>query len=168
MDIVQNCINRAKNPSAMENWEWRKTLSIACALINYKGGFGVALNKETTDRSYLFGRLLAVADYVEGLALSTRNEKRQTNSQRLMSVFSNMPLDTWTNIYGNLGPYWSRLYNNGFSHRKLIDEITNQFEFNDFNNNRLNGVFLQGYSSQMMELRNKKEATSKEEEESKQ
>lgn len=155
-DIVQSCVNRAKNPVAMENWEWRKSLSIACAVLNHKEGTGVALNTETKNRSYLFGRLLAIADNLEGYVLYKQGEKRQTSAQRLMSSFSNRPKDTWESIYKNLGSYKARLSDKGRYYDKLIAEVIDQFEFNDFTNTRLDGVFLQGYSSQMMEFRKEK------------
>jgi CRISPR-associated protein Csd1 len=56
----------------MERWEWNKTLSVACALYkkqHEKEGYHLALEENRTDRSYLFGRLLAVADQIERWAL---------------------------------------------------------------------------------------------------
>lgn len=167
-DIIQSCVNRAKNPVSMEDWEWRKTLSITCALLNHKEGTGVALNTETTNRSYLFGRLLAIVDHLEDYALyrqyvldksedKNQGGKRQTSAQRLMATFSNRPLDTFENIYKNLSSYKSRLIDNGRKYDRLVTEIIDQFEFEDFNNKRLEGVFLQGYSSQMIDLRKKNE-----------
>lgn len=156
-DVIQSCVNRAKNPSAMEIWEWRKTLSIACAVLNHKEGTGVALNTETTDRSYLFGRLLAIGDHLEGFVLFRQGEKRQTTAQRLMSSFSNRPKDTWESIYKNLNAYKARLSDKGRYYDTLMAEVIDQFEFEAFNNKRLDGVFLQGYSSQLLALRKKKD-----------
>ena len=164
-DIIQSCVQRASNPMAMENWEWRKTLSIACAVLNHKEGTGVALNTKTTNRSYLFGRLLAIANVLEERALYIQGEKRQTNAQRLMTAFSNKPKDSWKAIYMGLAPYKARLNDKGSYFERLITEVTDQFEFEDFSNKRLDAVFLQGFSSQMMELRKKKESTDMEEEE---
>lgn len=164
IDIIQSCINRAKNPVAMEKWEWRKTLSIACAVLNHKEGTGVALNTETRDRSYLFGRLLALADYLETGVIFRMNENRQTSAQRLMSSFSNRPKDMWEIIYKNLGSYKARVYDRGRSFDKVVAEIIDQFEYEDFNNKRLDGIFLQGYSSQLMELGKNKQNNHSEEE----
>lgn len=60
----------------MERWEWEKVLSVACALVNEKGADGVGLDNNIGDRSYLFGRLLAVADVLENTALQMT---RKTN-----------------------------------------------------------------------------------------
>lgn len=164
-DIIQKCVQRATNPMAMESWEWRKILSITCAILNYKEGTGVALNTETTNRSYLFGRLLAIANVLEERALYIQNERRQTNAQRLMTAFSNKPMDSWKTIYMGLVPYKARLNDKGSYYERLITEITDQFEFEDFNNKRLDAIFLQGFSSQTMELRRKNNAEDSKEEE---
>lgn len=43
-DIIRSAIQRASNPVSMEKWEWEKTLSIACALVNRE----MKENKERT------------------------------------------------------------------------------------------------------------------------
>src|SRR5690606_26544364 len=94
-DIVASAIRRASSPEAMERWEWEKTLSIACALLNKREGRRVALDMECMDRDYLFGRLLAVADVLERRALGS-DEKRATNAIRYMNAFSMRPARTWS------------------------------------------------------------------------
>lgn len=113
IDIITSLFNRASNPVAMENWEWEKTLSIACALINKhltdrQEGIGLALDENNDDRSYLFGRLLAVADVLERRALG-KEEKRATNAIRYMNSFSKHPERTWRVIQESLQPYQARL-----------------------------------------------------------
>ena len=53
----------------------------------------MSLEKECCDRDYLYGRLLAVADYAEGSTYDD-NENRPTNAKRLMEAFSNHPCET--------------------------------------------------------------------------
>src|SRR5690606_12222801 len=91
-DIVRRLFQRAINPMAFADaWEWEKTLSIACAVINkQQGGIGVALDQTIEDRSYLFGRLLAIADVLERSALRD-GEKRDTNAVRYMTAFQRHP-----------------------------------------------------------------------------
>ena len=69
----------------------------------------MALDRTRNTRDYLFGRLLAVADGIEGLALKDANEKLQTNASRLMQRFSDYPSSTWLNIELALVPYKARL-----------------------------------------------------------
>ena len=93
----------------MERWEWEKVLSVACALVNEKGADGVGLDNNIKDRSYLFGRLLAVADVLENTALRADEKKRITNAERYMSAFSQHPSRTWEIIQKAIQPYKARL-----------------------------------------------------------
>lgn len=156
LDIVRSATQRASNPVGMENWEWEKTLSIACALINKKeGGFTVTLDKETNDRDYLFGRLLAVADVLERNALG--DDKRATNARRYMNSFAQHPARTWTTIQSALQPYQARLGENVWYYNKLIDEVGSRIEIENFNNKPLSGRYLLGFYSQRQDLYQKKD-----------
>ncbi|MFX3631634.1 MAG: type I-C CRISPR-associated protein Cas8c/Csd1 [Candidatus Pristimantibacillus sp.] len=155
-DIVTSARQRASNPESMEKWEWEKTLSIVCALINKQEGFTVALNTENNDRDYLFGRLLAIADVLERYALG-REEKRSSNAVRYMNSFSKHPARTWQTIQAGLQPYQARLGTNGIYWSKIIDEVASRIEIDDFNNKPLSGKYLLGFYSQRHELYQKKE-----------
>lgn len=158
-DIVRSAISRASNPVSMDHWEWLKTLSITCALINRQEEIGVALDYEVRDRSYLFGRLLAIAYVLENWAQKEQGERRTTNAERYMVSFSNKPIQTWKNIHASLTPYKTRLGFRANKLNQLILEITDQFSFEDFNDAPLDGKYLLGFSSQVLALdnRNKKE-----------
>ncbi|MFF2483812.1 type I-C CRISPR-associated protein Cas8c/Csd1 [Paenibacillus sp. NPDC058071] len=155
-DIVRSAYHRARNPVAMEAWEWEKTLSIACALINQKEEIGVALDETNRDRSYLFGRLLAVADVLERRALG-RDEKRATNAIRYMNVFASHPARTWETIQKSILPHQVRLGTTLTFWNKLIDEITWLIPSEDFNNKRLSEQYLLGFYSQRYALYQSKE-----------
>ncbi|KKE77927.1 type I-C CRISPR-associated protein Cas8c/Csd1 [Oceanobacillus caeni] len=160
-DIVKSAFQRASNPVAMERWEWEKTLSIACALIRKsliekKEEWDVALDKTITDRSYLFGRLLAVADVLERGALG-KEETRATNAIRYMNSFSQKPSRTWMTLQASLQPYQARLGTKANYLSKIIDEISDQFAVEDFNNKPLSEKYLLGFYSQRRELYKKKE-----------
>lgn len=156
-DIVISARNRASNPVSMERWEWEKTLSIACALINkQEEGFGVALDPHNNDRDYLFGRLLAVADVLERRALSSE-ETRATNAIRYMNSFAMHPARTWKTIQSCLQPYQARLGTKGTYLSKIIDEVASRIPAGKFNNHSLSGVYLLGFYSQRHELYQKKE-----------
>ncbi|MEF2967717.1 type I-C CRISPR-associated protein Cas8c/Csd1 [Paenibacillus sp. M1] len=154
-DIVNSAIHRASNPVSMEKWEWEKTLSITCALINKEEGLQLALDTETSDRSYLFGRLLAVADVLERRALG--DETRASNAIRYMNSFSMHPERTWVTIQRSLQPYQARLGTKATYLSKMIDEIAAKFKIDEFNNKPLSGKYLLGFYSQRHELYQKKE-----------
>lgn len=158
-DLVASCIQRAANRIGLESWEWEKTLGIACALyrkqqLQINGHYHtMSLERDRTTRSYLYGRLLAVADILEKTALRQAGENRDTNAARFMQRFACHPYDTWQNIYLSLDPYRSRLKTNapGLLHiyEVELEEIKNQFSSADFtNNSKLEGEFLLAFHCQ--------------------
>ncbi|WP_018663049.1 type I-C CRISPR-associated protein Cas8c/Csd1 [Heyndrickxia acidiproducens] len=155
LDIVRSTFYRASNPVAMEKWEWEKTLSIACALINKEEGYNLALDKENDNRDYLFGRLLAIADVLERNALDA-SDNRATNAVRYMNAFSQHPERTWRTIQASLQPYQARLGNKSIYYSKIIDEVASRISFEDFNDNPLSGKYLLGFYSQRYDLYQKK------------
>ncbi|HDR7891191.1 TPA: type I-C CRISPR-associated protein Cas8c/Csd1 [Bacillus toyonensis] len=155
-DIVKSAFHRASNPVSMERWEWEKTLSITCALINTMEGYQLVLDKENNDRDYLFGRLLAIADVLERKSLDINNQ-RATNARRCMNSFSQRPERTWKTIQEALQPYQARLGEKVWYYNKLIDEVGSKINIEDFNNKPLSGRYLLGFYSQRHELYQKKE-----------
>lgn len=157
-DIVESAVRRASNRVGLENWQWEKTLSIACALFKKfkeKENYSMALDPNRKTRDYLYGRLLALADSLEQWALNKTNEDRQTNAARLMNRFAERPYSTWRTIELSLQPYKARLGGISKKRQKMIDEVKDAFDPNDFlNDKRLSGEFLLGYSSQREHLRN--------------
>ncbi len=165
-DIIKSAFQRASNPASMKQWEWEKTLSITCALIRKmliekKEEWNVPLDTNSSDRSYLFGRLLAVADVLERRALS-REETRATNAVRYMNSFSRSPGRTWKTIQESLQPYQAKLGTKATGLSKLIDEIGDQFQDGEFNNAPLTEKYLLGLYSQRKVLYTKKEEEPKE------
>lgn len=153
-DIVESAARRASKPITMEEWEWNKTLSIACSLYKKysKEDFNMCIDEDRTTRDYLYGRLLAIADRLEGRALYKAKEKRETNAARYMQLFAEHPFKTWRQIELALAPYKARL---GGAHffTKLIDEVMCKFSPEDFNNDKaLSGEFLLGYHCQRAKL----------------
>ena len=161
-DIIRSAVARASNPVSMDYWEWQKTLSITCALINKKEAIGVSLDENNRNRDYLFGRLLAIAQVLEKWALNEQNDKRQTNAERYMVSFTNKPLRTWKIIHNQLRPYQSRLGTRATKLNDLLVEITDMFSYDDFSDDPLSGKYLLGYSSQILALDNRKNKNSEE------
>lgn len=156
VDILRSAFYRASNPVAMDKWEWEKTLSITCALINKEEGYELALDKENVDRDYLFGRLLAIADVLERRALGPE-VNRATNAIRYMNSFSNHPARTWKIIQESIQPYQMRLGRKGQYLSGLIDEVASKIKFEDFNDKPLSGKYLLGFYSQRYDLYQKKD-----------
>lgn len=119
----------------------------------------MALEEDRTTRDYLYGRLLALADNIEGYALKQAGESRSTTAARLMQRFADHPFSTWRNIELSLAPYKSRLRASergaGFlwKREKLLDEIQCLFSSTDFTSDQsLTGEFLLGYHCQRAAL----------------
>lgn len=165
VDVVNLCIARACNPNSGEHWEWERNVGVACAL--YRGyfsrhpktekrrSFDMALDLNNHSRNYLYGRLLAIAEDLEQYALYIAEEKRSTNAERYMQVFSERPFSTWPKIYMALTPYKDRLKNKHedfvFFHEKEIMEIKDKFLRDEFlDDSKLSGEFLLGYHCQKM------------------
>ena len=170
-DLVDSCVRKTKNRVVYANdeqWLWEKNLGITCAL--YKGFYArhsnpqerrdykMALDENYHARDYLYGRLLAVAERIEDVALSVANENRSTNAARLMQRFADRPAQTWLVIYKALDPYMQRLQvsRTAFlnNQREELEAISDAFSIEDFNNNApLLGEFLLGYYCQRQKMK---------------
>lgn len=157
--------------SKSENAEWEKHLGVACAL--FKGfymrhpdktkrrEYAMALEEEKNSRDYLYGRLLAIAEYIEEIALNVGGESRPTTAARMMQRFADYPYTSWRNIELGLQPYIQRLQGtrSGFlaNRKKELDAVLCAFDSNDYTSNKpLSGEFLLGYHCQKQYWRNNK------------
>ena len=115
----------------------------------------MSLEEDRTTRDYLYGRLLAIAERIESVALSVAGESRPTTAARLMQRFADRPFSTWRNIELALQPYMQRLQSNraGFlsNMKKEFDTVTALFKAGEFEQDKaLSGEFLLGYHCQRM------------------
>ncbi len=167
MDILQALINRASTPLAYSSWNREIVLSTACAVIekhfydlkNEGGEEQMKLDLENRDRSYLFGRLLAILEKVERITYDA-GETRETNAIRLQSAYVNHPMQTWELLDDALRPYFQKLNPGSREYYKgMISGIIGQLEEEDesFLNQRLKETYLLGYYLQRAELNKKKE-----------
>lgn len=173
-DLVHSTVRRTSNRLGLDRWQWNKSLGIACAL--YRGSlkereYRMGLETERTSRDYLYGRLLALAEHVEGRALYVAGENRNTTAARLMQRFADRPASTWPYIERSLAPYRARLHSKrpAFLHKmeQLLDEIVASFSGNDFlDDRRLSGEFLLGYHCQRQALNPSKQDDSATDQES--
>jgi len=168
---IKRLSKQFSNPES-ENAAWEKHLGVACAL--FKGfymrhpdktkrrEYAMALEEDKKTRDYLYGRLLAIAERIEEVALNVGGESRPTTAARLMQRFADRPFSTWRNIELGLQPYMQRLQGKraGFltNRKKELDMVHSAFLPDEFTSEKsLSGEFLLGYHCQKQDWRNKKE-----------
>lgn len=88
---------------------WEKVKFCALAVLNNKGGFESAmLKRDNTDRSYLFGRLLALFEQMEEITYE-KDKERATHAQKLWTTYTNNPAVTMLRLRKLLNPYEIKL-----------------------------------------------------------
>lgn len=172
-DIMHSAVRRASNRNSIEHWAWEQNLGVACAL--YRGfyqrqseqmrrNYSISLEETRNTRDYLYGRLLAIAEKVEEVALSLGGEVRPTTAARMMQRFADRPFSTWRNIFLALQPYMQRLQSSrgGFltNRKKDLDTVLSLFQDGEFEHDKpLSGEFLLGYHCQRMSYRQNNDDT---------
>ena len=170
VDIVRTAVQRASSPMSYQRYNWEQVLAVACSLVKkyhyekskHKEDFTMDLNESCTDRSYLYGRLLAVADKIEYSTFDQNDNKRQTNAKRFMNSFAKRPFQVWQKIEEKLQPYLMKLPKpSRIFYSQLLDTIHNQFEDTQqySSNQPLNGLYLLGFHSQAMSMRKKEDSS---------
>jgi CRISPR-associated protein Csd1 len=171
-DMLTQSFYRASNPLALEGktsknsnakwFEWNKTLGVACALYRKKHyeikkeEISMTLDETRTDRDYLFGRLIAVAEKIEQTARyrqGNREDARPTVACCYMNTFVAAPFQTWKVISQQIQPYKQMLdkqeFNGSGYYQRIIDDITMKFQDDDFERKgALGPLYLLGYSAQ--------------------
>ena len=165
VDIVKKVAEKASYPLHYKNsYNWERVVKLTCSfykkyLFDKEGKvFDMALDTTCTDRNYLFGRLLAVADFTEKVTYNpVADRKRVTNAQRSLTKFMLKPATIWTDLRKRLIPYLRKIsfYRRERIINPLLNEITDTFNIEDFNDTKLSPLFFLGYDSQMMDLRQK-------------
>ncbi|EFR40986.1 CRISPR-associated protein, Csd1 family [Selenomonas sp. oral taxon 137 str. F0430] len=157
LDMAKMVLSRTVKRAAIDDYfGWHRRLlepacSIICNRLNHmKEEYTVALDEEKKDRSYLFGRLLSVADQMERATFSREElASRTTNAMRYMEIFSVRPASTWMTLRKKLLPYEQKRERYGGKERKLIDKICWLFDDKDFSSDApLDVKFLLGFSCQ--------------------
>lgn len=165
-DIIKAAARRASMPEAMSAFVWHNdVLSVACAMIRYNyemegKNMGDFLNDNINDRNVLFGRLLAVYDYMEQRAMFEYDEngkvkeRRTTNAKRYWNAYSSRPAKTYKTIKQNLVAYEKKLSN--YEQKKFEEwtgEIMVHLADNGFDNAALSEMYLPGYYLQMEDMK---------------
>lgn len=161
-DLIRAAARRASMPQTMDDFVWyNDVLCVVCAMIryNYEKGGGIMddfLKDNVNDRSVLFGRLLAVYDYMEQRAMfgfdedGNKKERRATNAKRYWNAYSSRPAKTCKTIKQNLISYEKKL--SDFELKKFEEwtqEIMTNLARNGFDNKPLSEMYLPAYYMQM-------------------
>jgi CRISPR-associated protein Csd1 len=170
-DLVESISRRVSNRVGLEKWEFEKCLGIACALYRgtfYQRKYEMTLEENRTSRDYLFGRLLAIAERIEGFALYLSNpnpkDQRQTNAARLTQCFADRPSSTWRTISLALVPYKAQLASKAggflYNMEQLLESVITSFKHDDFISDlRLSTEYQLGYYCQRAVLWEKQEGS---------
>jgi len=162
-DIAMNAVARTSNRAGYQTDDtdknetnWNRGLQTTCALykkLKIKENYDMALEETRRTRDYLYGRLLAVGENIESWALNESGENRPTSASRYFAQFAAQPYRTWLTIEKSIKPYIDKLEGKATGRIRLIDEIMNMFDYDDFVSNRqLSGEFLLGYHTQRRAL----------------
>ena len=151
-DIVRALYHKASAPLAYnKEYNHRKVVETACGMIrkyniDRKDGItAMAYDPNETDRSYLYGCLLAVADAAERSTYENE-DGRVTNARRYWSAFSGRPFQTWKIIEERLRPYHDKLGKGSVRYEKMLGEIMSKFTAESFaDNSALSPAYLLGY-----------------------
>jgi len=153
-DIVKLITEKAANLQIYNKNNRQRLLFTACAVINkFYNDYGkeeceMALEADKKDRSYQYGRLLAVLEKIERDTYD-REENRETNAIRLQSVFVRRPAYATKIIIEQLknGYYPKLKSSNRVYYDKLIGqimEVISDFGEKDYNK-ALAESYLLGY-----------------------
>lgn len=153
-DIMKAAVQKCGNLQVLTNAIRAEQLFTTCAIIKkyrddyFKEEWGMALEPERKDRSYQYGRLLAVMEKIEKDTYEA-DEKRETNAIRMQAVFVKRPAyatkivmeQLKTAYYPQLAPGMQRWYD------KLVGQIMEMLSGcgeSDFNK-PLSETYLLGY-----------------------
>ncbi len=161
VDLMRALVRNASAPLAHESNVRESILFTACAAIRkyrydrFKEEWNMTLEPEKQDRSYQYGRLLAVMEKVERDTFD-ENTQREPNAIRQQSVFCQRPMYAAANIQKQLErAYFPRLKpGSRIFYKNLMGEILekiNSFPQSQWNQ-PLSETYLMGYYLQRMDL----------------
>ena len=160
-DVIHCIVQKASTPLAYSYGNHERVLSTACALISKyyndkeRGKVKMDLDCENSNRSYLFGRLLAIAEKVERVTYKG-DETRITNAIRLQAAFVNHPMHTWSILENALNPYYQKLAPGLREYYKnMVQDVFALLQESDGNllNKSLEDTYLIGYYAQRKALK---------------
>lgn len=169
-DIMKNLVIKASNLQIYEKKNAKWLLFVTCAVIKkckydyFKEEWGMTLDEDIRDRSYLFGRLLAILEKIESDA-NGKDEDRETNAIRTQAFYCQRPFTAFSQIMTGLKVgYYPRLSSKAkVYYEKLIGEIIEKLSVLPRNelDKQLTETYLMGYYLQKNSLYTKKNINEK-------
>lgn len=158
-------INIRNRQNYQATWDTLKFVALA-VLKEEEGIENIMLKEDRQDRSYLFGRLLALYEILEENCYEKGSE-RNTNAKKLWSAFVNRPFTTNARLRTLLIPYAMKMETSNqkrgiyFKISKTIEEVTSTLDEKcDCTtaeiNKPLSAAFIFGYDSQKRAIFSKK------------
>ena len=160
--IVFPLVNRFTNIQRYSKPNNRKRVrSTAFAVVKkyrnrkYKEEWTLGLDRNETDRSYLFGRLLALYERLERATYSGEDQKkRETNSEKYRSIFVQRPGYGLMTLEKKIEPYKKKLKSSQYAYfvyyMKEISEVMDKLNEESISSNeRLNEKYVLGYYHQL-------------------
>ncbi len=173
--LVKALCDKASRPLCYKEWNNQVLVQFtACAMLRKylndlenKEEWTMILDEKQTDRSYLYGRMLAIFEYVERSAYAS-TESREPNAIRMQTVFAQRPLHTQKILEERLEPYYKKMSPGmRIRCRNKLGEIHGLFRQEDWGNmdTPLDGKYLLGYYHQRNDLYTSKKDNAEFEEE---
>ncbi len=174
-DILKALVQRASTPQAYDRSIWKQIVFAACsALQKYRydtnqGGNEMAWELEKRDRSFQYGRLLAVLERGEADYYGKTQETRQTNAIKFMSEYRQRPWFVFERVNRQLHQAYLNRIDPWQANRyeRLVGEIVailGEFPEEELNK-PLGDTYLMGYELQRNAFFAKKETDDNETEE---
>jgi len=131
IDILKRLVINSSNLGAYDRNTRNQILHTTCSAIRkyyidkLQEDISMALEKEKKNRSYQYGRLLAVLEKIEQDTYDKKEMMRETNAIRLQQRFVQKPLETSEQIVRKLKQaYYRKLKKSAIAYyEKLIEEI---------------------------------------------
>lgn len=169
INIIQQMKHNLQKRVTYKN-TWLNLVETACSLFkkyqwDYKNKeVKSELDKNNTDRSYLYGRLAAIYEQIEMKSSPENEQHKLTNLEKYWSQFMNYPEQTHVIIRRNIQPYLDRLKKNSYGlfryYNRYLEEIIIKLEEQGLSDRERNKAvdeeFIFGYYSQRKELYIKK------------
>lgn len=153
-----NCRNRLKYSKS-----WQNLLFVSLSILNkQKEEFKEMVDRDKNNRSYLFGRLLAVYERIEASTFDI-DTKRTTNAEKLWTSYTNNPATMMQTLENKTKTYEKKLEQNKPGiYNNLIKEkqaIINQLHENQYEemNTKLDYEFIFGYYAEIKDIFTKKQ-----------
>ena len=162
IDILKRLVINSSNLGAYDRNTRNQILHTTCSAIRkyyidkLQEDISMALEKEKKNRSYQYGRLLAVLEKIEQDTYDKKDTMRETNAIRLQQRFVQKPLETSEQIIRKLKQaYYRKLKKPAITYyEKLIEEILcviSECKETELDKS-LNEMYLIGYYLQKQDL----------------